>query len=40
MLNGIGTQETCKAANQAVNCSLPGPGGFETNPDIAGTGVC
>lgn len=39
MLNSISTQQTCKAANRAVNCSLPGPKGFATNPDIAGIGV-
>ena len=40
MFNGISTLQTCRAANQTVNCNLPGPQGFETNPDIAGIGVC
>ena len=39
MFSSISTQQTCRAANQTVNCTLPGPGEFETNADIAGIGV-
>ena len=39
MFDSISTQQTCRAAKEDINCTLPGYKEFATNPDIAGVGV-